>query len=256
MIDFTSEPDKRTIHGWFEKGDYGTRGSIYDVETDAHTYTKGANETLPDPFYFSMILPEGETRAFLAFQRIGNRSIQTTFLEELKKSLQVLKSTYKLITGSVLTQSFIRDLLETGNIGEIRMIARHIPSDIARLFSDGYQDVSGTVELAVKARRGGRLPLNDQIMRVFRNQGMNVSDIFTFEDMNYEYEELKVQVTEAGKGWTIDLSDFNKIRPYYLMSKDIQRDEDGHPSVEAVHAFAMSLVDEYRQGAAAEIEAE
>lgn len=256
LIDFTSDPNARTIHGWFEKGDYGTRGSIYNIDTDARTYTKGPDETLPEPFYFSITLPVGETRAFLAFQRIGNRSIQSAFVGELKKSLRVLNGLYELTVGNVLTQSFIRELLSAGVISEIRMIGRQIPSDVTRLYAYGYRDIGGTVELAIKADRGSRLPLNEQIMQAFRRRGMNVSEIFVFEDMNFEYEELKVQVTGAGKDWTIDLSDFNKIRPYYLMNENIQRDDDGHPSIEAVHAFAMDLVNEYRQEAAAEIEAE
>ena len=254
LTDFTSDPASRTIHGYFEKGNYGTRGAIYNVTTDDHTYTKGPDETLPQPFYFSATLPEGETKAFLAFQRVGNSSVQTAFVGELERHLRFLQETYKMALGNVITQSFIRELLRAGAIGEIRMIGRQIPNDVARLYADGYRDVSGSVELTVKATKGQSLPLNEQIMRAFTNRGMNVSDIIVFEDMKFQYENLKVQVTASGRDWTIDLSDFNKMRPYYVMDENIQQDEDGHPALEAVHAFATRLINEYRQEAASEIE--
>ena len=255
LTNFTSDQDNRTIHGYYEKGDYGTRGPIYDVATDSQTYTKGPNETLPEPFYFSVTLPAGETKAFFAFQRIGNRSIQTAFVGELERNVRFLQDTYKMTFGNVITQSFIRELLRVGAINEIRMIGRQIPADVARLYADGYRDVSGTAELAVKAGPGQKLPLNEQIMRAFTQRGMNVSDIIIFEDMRFQYEDLKVQVTASGREWTIDLSDFTKLRPYYVMDENIERNDDGHPAIDAVHTFAMRLVNEYRKEAAKETEA-
>lgn len=256
LIDFCVDENKREIYGTYEKGDYGTRRRIYNVETDKQTYTKSDKESMPEPFYFSIVVPREETRAYLSFQRISNRSIQTDFVEELNSSLNgALRDRYhKPLFGNILTQSTIRNLLSTGHIGEVRLIARQIPKELFTLeYGQGYTDVQGKVELSIKAGRNGRLPFNEQIMKVFDTRGMNVSDIFTFEDLNFEYDEAKVQISEGGRDLTVDLSNFNKMRPYYVVSENIELDENGHPSTEALHAFALSIINEYRRESDSEL---
>lgn len=252
---FCVNEEKRTVYGMYEKGDFGTRQRIYDVNTDKETHDKSKSESMPEPFYFSVTIPEGETRAYLAFQRISNRSVQSEFIKDLQESLKPLRDKhFKPMIGNALSPRLIRELVEGGRIGEIKVIARQIPQDFIRLDTEGFRDVEGTVELSVKGRRG--LPINDQIMRLFNTRGMSVSDIAVFQDMNFEYDEMKIQVTRDGRDITVDLSDLNKIRPYYVIGEGIEKDDDGNPSLEALHNFAMELVDNFREETDEELELE
>lgn len=249
---FCSDEDKRTIYGRLEKGTFGTTGNLRNVRTQEISYRKTKDDTDPQPYYFSVHLPKQdtaaflETRAFLVFHRLGKGGVKTDFVRELRQYMKpfLKEFGYRLDIGAVSTRAFINQLIENGDIRKLRFISREIPSDVHKLRAEGTRDVEGYAELVIHARRGGILPYNTAFTNALGRQD-STSNIVVFDDMNFQYDDIKMQVNSAGKDWTVDIKGLN-LSPYYAVDDEIERGEDGHPALEALHSFALELVGEHQ----------
>ncbi len=252
LPDFKADKKARVIYGRLEKGSYGVEGNIYDIETKKVTYRKTKKDTTPEPYYFSIHLPENdsvgfaEKKAFLVFQRIGIGGVKTNFEDELKDFMKPFLSEfgYKMDLGAVSTTEFINQLIANAEIKQMRFISRHIPKDISRLSAKGTKEVEGKVELVVTASRGGVLPFNQSITQAIKKRA-NTSEIVSLSDINFEYTSVKMQVVSSGKERMIDIGGL-AMSPYYAVDDSIKISEDGHPDLDALHQFALELVNEYK----------
>lgn len=95
--------------------------------------------------------------------------------------------------------------------------------------------------------RGAALPLNEALAQT-RERGRVVSDIIGIKNINFDYDEATVEIHGLGKQWTVDLEDFSKMNPYYVIDENVALDERGHPSFEGVHTFAKKLVEAHLEG--------
>ena len=234
----------RWIYGQLYKGDYGTRKPVYDTKTNAVSKEIFEDEVVPEPYYFGFYLPKTESRGFLLLQRIGAVGVISDFRKEMKANIdKTVIPGYHFDLPSVVSERVINELYESGRISKI-ILTRYTNS------GDMIEDMTPmeiTAQLTIKpTRRSRALPLNEAFART-RQRGRTVSDIIGVK-IDFNYDKASAEIHGLGKKWTVDLSEFGNMLPYYEIDSKIQFNPEGYPSLSSVHECAKDLVNDHIKG--------
>ena len=86
---------------------------------------------------------------------------------------------------------------------------------------------------------GESIPLRNRIREVLEGR-RDVRGMIELVD--YEYDNVKVELDVRGSKKTLDLSDIMKMRAYVDITSDVRIGDDGHPDFNSVDAIAQDLM--------------
>ena len=230
----------RTIGGVVETGEYGYEAELYDVEADAVSYQRTANDAEMVPFYFLVYLPTQRDEGVLILQRRAQYGIRTVFLQDFTQYFKEFDSTIQVEINPLVPQNLIDQYLQDGRLTKVRFIRFAIPTDVADAFEGGgHIEESGHTELVVSAGRNQRLPLLGRIRDVV-NRRRDVNEMIELHD--FGYETVKVELEVAGSRKTVDLSNVMKLRAYYDITSELEVGTNGHPVFTSIDGIARDLM--------------
>jgi hypothetical protein len=193
------------------------------------------------PFYFLIDLPEGADEGFMVLQRTGMYGIRKMLSEFLTQEFEVSFTDYQLHLHPLVESAEIKKY-QKGKIESIRLINFKIPSDIADAFDSGHRETKGTVELVIRARRGGSLPIGDKLRQFFSGT-RQLGKFIALDETHFPYQNVKVKSRVGGTTRTVDLAHLNHLRSYHDITDRVVLDnKSGHPKFESINKLADDLV--------------
>lgn len=120
------------------------------------------------------------------------------------------------------------------------------PSDLAEAYDQGHQEEEVVMEFVVRARRGKFLPINNRL-RQFFGQRSPVRELFALEDVNFDYDDIKIKTRVGNSTRTIDLASPENLRSYRDVSDQVQVDANGHPRFDSIHRIAEEILGEIKE---------
>lgn len=245
----SADKSSRWIYGQLYKGDYGTRRPVYDTTTRQVSKTILETEVVPEPFYFGFYLPKTDPRGFLLLQRIGGVGVVGDFSKEMKANInKTVIPGYRFDLPSAVSERVIKELYASGRITKLTLIRYTSSGDIM----EDMTPMEIKAELTIKpSKRNRALPLNEALTET-RERGKTVSDVFGLKGVNFDYTEASAEIQGLGKKWTVDLTDFGNMLPYYELDSKVKFNPQGYPSLESVHQAAKDLVNDHLTGEAEE----
>lgn len=232
--------DDRILYGIIETGEYGVESDLLDIETKALAHHRKMTEADMRPFYFLVDVPEGPDEAVLLLQRSGALGIRKVLHQAVAPTLERQFPELRLrIQPLVDAQQFMAFL--KGRVEEVRFTRFGIPHDFTDAYDSGHNEVEGSVELVVKARKRKHLPINGRLLQ-FATGKKELANLIALHDINFDYDDIKVK-TKVGKSRrTVDLANPARIRSYHDISGEVQLGKDGHPKFDSIHKLALNLL--------------
>ena len=230
----------RKLRGEIKTGQYGHESDIVNVKTTEIVYRRKKEDAEMLPFYFYFEIPEGIEDGILILQRTATVGIRGLLYWVLNTAFQNKYPEYRLRFEPMVAGSEF-EKFKNGKIQKISFVKKTIPADIADAYDRGHQEVHGTAELVVRARRGSILPLHDLLSRAFTNRQQNGIVV-----LNETYENVKAQVKVGHATRTINVANPGKIRSYFDITDTVKMGTSGHPLYESLEKEADKLAAELR----------
>jgi hypothetical protein len=236
---------KRQLSGIIETGDYGSESELWDVKKQSVAHTRQTTEADMLPFYFLVDIPEGPDEGLLVLERRGMSGIRQILYQAVSFEFDKKFSDHRL-RFDPLVQAKELEKYRKGKIENIRFVRFDIPKDISEAFASGHKEVKGRVELVVHAQRGKSLPLNDKLSKFLRG-GTKVGELIALDEMNFKYQNIKMQSRVGRSRRTIDLARAKHLRSYHDISDTVQFDpKSGNPQFDSIHGLATTLVEQLK----------
>lgn len=242
---FKSKDSLRYISGKIKIGaDDGKEQDVVQNNTDKTVlYIKRKGQAVERPFYFFIVLPLALKYGFIILEREGNHSAKGVFDKLLKKFISDNLSELNLKISNFVESNIIQEYLEGGTYNSIVLSQKIVSSDLAEQYLGSYIDgAKYKVEMRI-------IPLENAVIPYFtkrkilnnleNNDGFFEGD--DFKNIGFDDDaEVKVIVTKDGNTRTIDLSDTNKIRPYYNV--EVPNEDKGFSDFKKINKEALKLV--------------
>jgi hypothetical protein len=237
------EKKNRTLSGIIETGQYGHESNFIDVKTTKVVYERKKDDAEMLPFYFFLEIPEGAEDGILVLQRTAAIGIRKLLYWVLNTAFEEKHPEFKLRLAPLVAESEV-DRFIKGKIQKIHFIKKSIPADIADAYDKGHQEVRGTVELVIRASKGGVLPMNGWLSKLFKNR--KVDGLFALSDENFMYDNVKAQVKVGRATRTINAAHPARIRSYFDVTDAVKLGPNGHPQYNSIQEQADKLAAELR----------
>jgi hypothetical protein len=228
----------RTLSGTIETGQYGHESDFINVKTTKVVYKRKKEDAEMLPFYFYFEIPEGTEDGILILQRTATFGIRKILHWVLKMAFEEKYPEYKLKLSPIVVESEFDKFIK-GKIQTIHFIKKTIPADIADAYDRGHHEVHGTVELVIRARKRGTIPMNTWLSKVFKDR--QVGGVFALDDENFTYDNIKAQVKVGHATRTINAADPGRIRSYFDVTDAIKMGSNGHPQYNSIREEADKL---------------
>lgn len=231
----------RRISGIFERGEYGYQSNIYNLESEKIEYIRKVMDAELLPFYFCFYIPDGEsTRGVLILQRFGIYGIKGLVEIDLKHYIEK-KLNLILEINPLAPADMMKKFLDRGRVTKIRFIKYEIPRYLDKYFDkEGkFEEIGGYVEVRYVAGRNKNMPIKGYLEQII-DQNQNPSQVIELPD--YEYENLKVEVTMGDSVRTLNLLKPDKLNTSYDITNDIEYGTDGHPDFSSIDEYTKDLL--------------
>lgn len=245
---FDNQGDRMYV-GIIETGEYGYEADLYDINRNQTTYTRQPTEAEMLPFYFLISIPSNKDEGILILQRFKQFGIKTIFENDLKnfiKSYVPADVRHINLTINALVPSRVLEYYLRGDVKKIRFIKFSLPSDIANFYDDpSHIEEEGYMELVVSANRGRYFPnmIKEKIRRLIRGES-DLSHFIEIRDLNYDYDNVKVELDIQGTRRTIDLSNTSALKGYIDITSDVSVGPNGHPEFTSINQIALEIYNE------------
>jgi len=239
----------RMISGLIESGDYGFESTIYSTNTGEERYRRQIEDTEIRPFYFLIFLPRNDNKGFVILQRSGIYGIHSIFKNHIVGFFKNRFENLQLDFDPFISRSLASAFIERGSIREFTLTRYNLPTDIIdRLGMVGHEEDIMSIELKIKARKRGALPLNNRIQRFINNPNARIFSINELGTLGFDGQhKTKVKSTLGNNTRTIDLSDTGQVRPYYDIDNEVEKDVSGNPEFNSIDRIARDLIQELQQ---------
>lgn len=235
----------RVLTGIIETGEYGIESNIYSVSEKKIVYKRKKQEADLWPFYFMVDIPEGTDEGLLILQRSGNYGIRHVLSRFLRDSFDNDFADLRLRLDPIVDAEQIKKYSQ-GVVKELRFVKISLPPDLEDCYDSGHKEVHGQMELVIKARRGGTLPLQKYVASLLKKRER--SGIFAIDDGNFEYNDIKIKAKVGGSSRTFSVGE-PKLRSYHDITDIIKYGSGGHPSFDSINEAAENLADRLKKQA-------
>lgn len=240
--------EDRTIAGIIRAGQYGQACDVYDAAKSEYTYKKNTTEADMLPFYFRIEVPTDCDEGFLIVQRVHSGGIKTSLTKQLATHFETLNPDLKLEFNGLMPEEIVRTSIGKGQVQKVRFIHYGFPSDIAERYGVKHREQEGTMELVFKARRNSFIPLKDEVINFIKKEKKDVGGFYELKGMNFEVQEVKVEVKVGKQTRTVNLAEIQSS-PIYDVTPDVQfSKKDGNVTYESIHAAAESIAEALKTG--------
>ena len=168
-------------------------------------------------------------KGFIIFQTVGNTSIKTQFIQNLKSFLKESYNTdeykYKLMLDSIVPTDFVKELLSKNTINKIELIAYQQPKDKANLLEDNFE--YGTKKM-VFSEIGKVTPLMNKISD-FLDSRKKITEVIEIPE--FEYNDIKIELKLGNRKRMLDLGKIDKTQIKINLPEDIKNIE-GHADID------------------------
>lgn len=248
---FKSNPKLRILTGKVKIGDDDgkelelTKGS----KKQTVVYVKQKGIYIHRPFFFMIIMPKNKKIGFLLVEKEGYYSCKKILCKALSILIKDKMAGLVFSDENYIEDEIIKNFIEKGEYNSINISRKDIPRDLCNKYLGGYEEGGEyELELTIKAKRG--TDFADGTKKRILDNMENYDGFFTsseFNDLGFDDSTtLKIVSTFDGTTKTIDLSDTNKIRPYYTISVDL--DTKGFADFVSIRQEAISLVRSFNLG--------
>ena len=237
--------EKRRLFGTIETGAYGLESTLYHRKKKMDVHKRTRDEADMSPFFFLLDVPEDVDEGVLILQRAGTHGIRKILYTCLAPTFQEEFENLRLRIDPLVLEKELKKLMKGGRVTEIRFCRFGLSSDIADHYEGGHQESPGRTELVFHARRGDRFNFTEQLGEILK--GKQVTEVFALEDMDFDFETVKVGLSRGGRTTQVDLSHIAKIRSYHDVTDRLRITGSGHPDFESIKQAALDLLTETRQ---------
>lgn len=238
---------KRSIKGIIETGEYGYASEIYNLSKGKKAYVREKDDAELLPFYFYFLVPNEKQEGIAVFQSFGKFGIKSILQNSLDTYFKKNYADFSVEFNPLFHREILKLLLDEGLVTKIRFIKYELPKDIADAYADeaNLKKDEGTTELVVKIKNKKKGAfLNKKLKNFINNQG-NVKEFLEITD--FQYDNVKVEINFKGKTKTINLSDYDKVRPGYDVTEDVEFGDKGHPKFESIDLLARDIIDTVKE---------
>jgi hypothetical protein len=231
----------RVIDGIIESGEWGYEAELIDSGSMEPSHTRTTFEAELLPFYALFSLPEEADEGFLFLQRFQQFGTKTALSAALQERVKQVDPNLLLHLNTVVPQRVWDSLLE-GRVTAVRYISTHLSTDISDAYATGeHEEVEGSMELKIKAKRKGALPVIERLRAIVAGQSSEAS----FKELvEFDSDSVKVEIDLGGSPKTVDLGDLTKLRPSVDITPTIVVGDDGHPTRDSIRELAVEILGE------------
>jgi hypothetical protein len=231
----------RVIAGLFHAGHYGEGHNIVDSTNALVSYRKKTTDADMLPCFFRLDIPKERNEALLVLQSDVRVSAKAAFVSFIEPFAKHPECPLTLTVRPVMNKGVFMKLVREGKVQKLRFIKMGITSDFADSYDSGHGEVHGTMELIVKARRGGSLPFAGKINEWLSSR-KQVRELYEVEGLDFDTVKADVRV-----GKTTRTLDFSKkmTTPIFDLTSDVIFGNNGHPTFESLVEATRSLAEDH-----------
>jgi hypothetical protein len=232
------QSDGRIISGIFSKGDYGYSNNLVNKNDFSLVYQRDEDDAEMEPFYFVIACPENSDEAILLTEKKSVRTITGLFSNEIKAFFRLNEPDIKIEFSKLIPSNVIDSYLGRGVIQKIRFIRYIIPSDFSNALHLGHEEIEGTTEIQVIAKRNNHLPIFDLIVPAIR-RNVDIKQLISIPD--FEYNDVKVEFDIEGHKRVLSISNPDNLKAEYDITDEIEIN-GGHPTFDSINRIARNYL--------------
>jgi hypothetical protein len=213
------------LTGLIMSGDYGQAGDIIDSTNGSVSYKKKKTESLAEPFFFYIAVPDHETRGIVVLQQAGLHGVKGLFETAVVGVFEKQYQDYRLHVRQLTVADALAEYLKTGDVEELIIEKHEIPADIADLYGGQKKTYPGTFTQSIKSSAG--LFKKDGLIAFAKGQ-KKLEDVFEFDDHGFDVVKAKIRIGNETK--PVNLTKPDSISMSVDITADIKFGADGHPT--------------------------
>lgn len=219
------------LTGLIMSGDYGQAGEIIESTNGNVSYKKKKTESLAEPFYFYIAVPDKERRGIVILQQTGLQGVKGLIETTLTGVFEAENPDYRLHLRQLTVADTLAEYLKTGNVEELIVEKHEIPADIADLYGGQRRAYPGTFTQSIRSSAG---LFNKSGLIAFAKGQKKLEDVFEFDDNGFDVVKAKIRVGDELK--SVNLTKADSISMSFDVTDDLRFGLDGHPTKASLKA--------------------
>ena len=236
----------RMISGIVKTGSYGYESEIFNKVQNTVSYRRKKEDAELLPFYFLVGIPSNKNEGIVILQSFMQFGIKKVFEDTFGKYFKSKNSEYNIEINNLVPEELLQKLLTRGTVTTINYIRFEQPVDLADAADkEDHEENKVQTEIVISKNNdllsGMIQALNDKLPY---KKGMNddpLKNLIEITSPNFEYDDIKIKVRLNKKYRTIDLYNFNNLRPTIDISDDVKTLSSGHPEFDSINQIAIDL---------------
>ena len=247
---FFSKSQNRIVYGKINIGDDNKKEQdvVESNKDKKFLYTKMKGHSVERPFFFLILLPDTKTTGFLILEREGKHAMKRDFEKILNEFTTEKLSGLKVKFTNFVESDLVKEWLEKGEYKEVILRRRELPNDKAEHYGEFLDEGKFDVRLSIVPKEKTIFTPNKK-----KKIAQNIDEyngFFESEELKEigfdKNSEIKVVIDHEGNTRTIDLSDTNKVRPYYHVN--VKTNAAGFSEIESIKNEAINLIKQFNLG--------
>lgn len=226
--------------GLIESGIFGVASKGVNVDTGETAYTKTTRDADLMPYFFMFYIPNHSKVGALALQRFGGSGISSIFRTKLTTIFNKLGEGSILEINNLIPIQVIKDFIKHGDISELIFRNNMLPSTVEDYLKNKNLKLK---EASIHLKVEKNYFLNDDLLKWIDNQDSVFIDIPALKEFGFSDYMLSVMVKKGGSPREIDFTDMMRMRPYYDIHDEVEKDLDtNYPLFESINPIAIQLI--------------
>lgn len=213
------------LTGLIMSGDYGQAGDIIESTNGSVAYKKKKTESLAEPFFFYVAVPDKETRGIVILQQTGLHGVKGLFETAIVGVFEGQYPDYRLHVRQLTIADTLAEYLKTGSVEELIVEKHEVPADIADLYGGQRKAYPGTFTQIIRSSAG--LFKKDGLIAFAKGQ-KKLEDVFEFDDHGFDVVKAKIRIGNEIK--PVNLTKPDSISMSIDITGDVKYGPDGHPT--------------------------
>lgn len=213
------------LTGLIMSGDYGQAGDIIDSTNGDVAYKKKKTESLAEPFFFHIAVPDHESRGIVVLQQTGLQGVKGLFETAVVGVFENQYPEFRLHVRQLTIADTLAEYLKTGDVEELIVEKHEIPADIADLYGGKRKVYPGKFIQIIKSDAG--LFKKDGLI-AFAKGKKKIEEVFEFDDHGFDVVKAKIRVGDELK--SVNLTKPDSISMSVDITEYVKLGTDGHPT--------------------------